>query len=74
MPQSKLEEREFTTHYNTVRLHSGIGYITPQDKLHGKDQAIFDARDRSRDVKFVRFCGRCKGCVDFGGGRSDATA
>jgi hypothetical protein len=51
-----------------------IGYITPQDKLNGKDQEIFDARDRSRDVKFVRFCGRCMRCVDFGGGRSDATA
>jgi transposase InsO family protein len=37
---------EFTTHYNTVRLHSAIGYVTPQDKLEGKDKDIFDARDR----------------------------
>jgi transposase InsO family protein len=33
----------FFEHYNTVRLHSAIGYITPQDKLHGKEKAIFAA-------------------------------
>ena len=37
---------EYTTHYNTARLHSAIGYVTPQAKLDGKDQEIFDARDR----------------------------
>jgi len=36
----------FVQHYNTVRLHSAIGYITPQDKLLGKDKAIFAARDQ----------------------------
>lgn len=36
----------FVEHYNTVRLHSAIGYITPQNKLHGKDKAIFAARDQ----------------------------
>jgi hypothetical protein len=30
---------------NTVRLHSGIGYVTPQDKLLGRDKAILQARD-----------------------------
>ena len=40
---------EFTAHYNGVRLHSAIGYITPQDKLDGKDKEIFDARDRKLD-------------------------
>ena len=33
-------------HYNCVRLHGAIGYITPQDKLLGREQAIFDERDR----------------------------
>ena len=33
-------------YYNTVRLHSAIGYITPQDKLAGRAQDIFDARER----------------------------
>jgi putative transposase len=36
----------FIEHYNTVRLHSGIGYITPQDKLLGCEKAIFAARDQ----------------------------
>jgi transposase InsO family protein len=35
----------YVEHYNTVRLHSAIGYITPQDKLRGNEQAIFAARD-----------------------------
>jgi hypothetical protein len=39
----------FVDHYNTVRLHSAIGYITPADKLAGKEAAIFAARDQ----KFV---------------------
>jgi transposase InsO family protein len=37
---------EFVAHYNTVRLHSAIGYITPQDKLAGREQQIFAERDR----------------------------
>jgi transposase InsO family protein len=36
----------YVNHYNTVRLHSAIGYITPQDKLLGKEKAIFAARDQ----------------------------
>jgi putative transposase len=36
----------FVTHYNTVRLHSAIGYIAPHDKLSGKASAIFAARDQ----------------------------
>ena len=35
----------FVTHYNTVRLHSAIGYITPADKLAGRAEAILAARD-----------------------------
>ena len=36
----------FVAHYNTVRLHSAIGYLTPADKLAGNDDAIFAARDQ----------------------------
>jgi putative transposase len=36
----------YVEHYNTVRLHSAIGYITPKDKLEGREKVIFDERDR----------------------------
>jgi transposase InsO family protein len=37
---------DFVLHYNTVRLHSAIGYVTPLAKLEGRDREIQDARDR----------------------------
>jgi putative transposase len=37
---------DFVDHYNHERLHSAIGYITPADKLAGRDEAIFAERDR----------------------------
>jgi transposase InsO family protein len=36
----------FVQHYNHSRLHSAIGYVTPADRLAGRQQAIFDERDR----------------------------
>ncbi len=41
---------KFVEHYNTVRLHSALSYITPKDKLEGRDQEIFAARDRKLEV------------------------
>jgi len=35
---------EYVTEYNEVRLHSAIGYITPQDKMLGRAEAIFAER------------------------------
>ena len=40
----------FVEHYNTVRLHSALGYITPKDKLEGRQKEIFDARDRKLEA------------------------
>jgi len=37
---------EFVRQYNESRLHSAIGYVTPLDKLLGRELAIFAARDR----------------------------
>jgi transposase InsO family protein len=35
---------EFAKCYNTERLHSAIGYVTPKDKLEGRETAIFADR------------------------------
>ena len=35
----------FVDDYNHSRLHSGIGYVTPSDRLAGRHEAIFDRRD-----------------------------
>jgi transposase InsO family protein len=37
---------EFVHYYNNVRLHSAIGYVTPNDKLLGREVEIFKERDR----------------------------
>jgi hypothetical protein len=36
----------YVKEYTDVRLHSGIGYITPRDRLLGRDQAIWQERHR----------------------------
>jgi transposase InsO family protein len=36
----------YVEYYNNVRLHSAIGYITPKDKLEGREKTIFAERDR----------------------------
>ncbi|MCB0162313.1 MAG: integrase core domain-containing protein, partial [Caldilineaceae bacterium] len=35
----------YVHHYNEVRLHSAIGYVTPRTKLEGNEQQVFDNRD-----------------------------
>lgn len=46
LEEAKQYVREFIDYYNTRRLHAGIGYITPQDKLQGREKQIHAARDR----------------------------
>lgn len=36
----------YIEHYNTVRLHSAIGYVAPKDKLDGREPIIFAERKR----------------------------
>jgi transposase InsO family protein len=36
---------DYVHQYNTERLHSAIGYITPADKLHGRAEEIFAQRE-----------------------------
>jgi len=50
LPPGSVEEArrrvaEYVAHYNTVRLHSAIGYVTPADKLAGKEREIWASRD-----------------------------
>jgi transposase InsO family protein len=37
--------QQYVGHYNTVRLHSAIGFVTPADMLVGRQKAIHEARD-----------------------------
>ena len=38
--------QQYVDHYNQVRLHSAIGYVTPLDMLAGRRKEIQAARDR----------------------------
>jgi transposase InsO family protein len=44
------EVARYVEHYNTVRLHSAIGYVTPLAKLEGRNRAILEERDRKLDL------------------------
>jgi putative transposase len=41
-------------HYNGVRLHAGIGYVTPDDEHEGRGQAIRKAREAGLEEARVR--------------------
>ncbi len=43
---TKRAVRSFVEHYNTQRLHSVLGYVTPLDMLEGRQKAIHEERDR----------------------------
>jgi hypothetical protein len=51
---------EFVAHYNTVRLHSAIGYVTPADKLAGREEAIWSERKRKLAAAEARRRARAK--------------
>lgn len=40
----------FVTHYNEVRLHSAIGYVTPRDRMEGRHETIQYTRDRKLEA------------------------
>jgi transposase InsO family protein len=41
---------KYVDHYNTVRLHSAIGYVTPADMLAGRQKEIQATRDRKLET------------------------
>jgi putative transposase len=71
---------EFVEHYNTVRLHSAVGYVTPADKLAERAEAIWGARRqklaaadgrrraRTPEAGFARARPLELKCGDLGGG------
>jgi len=44
----------YVEHYNGHRLHSAIGYVTPKDKLEGREQTIFNERDKKLEAARAR--------------------
>lgn len=42
------------TQYNTIRLHSGIGYVTPEDEHTGRGEAIRKARQAGLEQARLR--------------------
>lgn len=50
LAQARDSVAGFIAHYNGVRLHSAIGYITPEDRLHNRHIEIFKARDQKLEA------------------------
>lgn len=46
LEEARREVERYVEYYNNRRLHSAIGYITPKDKLEGREVEIFASRDR----------------------------
>ncbi|MGH8827282.1 MAG: transposase [Jiangellaceae bacterium] len=54
-------------HYNTVRLHQGVGYVTPDDEHEGRGEAIRKAREAGLEQARLRRLARHRA------GREDTT-
>lgn len=46
LDEARAVVQKFVDHYCHVRLHSSIGYITPADRLNGREKEIWAERDR----------------------------
>ena len=45
LQQARELVEKYVHNYNENRLHSAIGYVTPSDKLEGRERKIFQQRD-----------------------------
>jgi len=50
LDQARKVVVDFVEDYNTRRLHSAIGYITPEARLLGRHKEIFAERDRKLEA------------------------
>ena len=50
LEESRTQIADYIRHYNNERLHSAIGYVTPKDKLEGRDKQIFTERDQKLEA------------------------
>ena len=50
LEEARLWVEDFVTWYNTEHLHSGIGYVSPEDRHNGRDIAILAARRRTYEA------------------------
>lgn len=46
--------QDYVGHYNDARLHAAIGYVSPLDKLLGREREIFAERDRKLEQARLR--------------------
>ena len=58
LDQARNTVTGFVHHYNHVRLHSALGYVTPQDFLDGRAEAIWAERDRKLEAARQTRCQR----------------
>jgi transposase InsO family protein len=50
LEEARAVVARFVAHYNGVRLHSALGYVTPNDFLAGRQSEIWAARDRKLET------------------------
>jgi putative transposase len=50
LEQARKVTANFIGHYNCVRLHSAIGYVTPRDRLQNNQHQIFKNRDQKLEA------------------------